>query len=168
MTCRQLLAAACTLLLFAQVGRAADPIVIASKIPYAENADIQKKVLDECAELNLQFSRFIKEYAAEKGIDVTFGDPSTDSGRVLRIEITHALSQGNAFLGHSKSSSSRGELYEDSRKIAGFRATRHSMGGAFAGYKGSCSVLGRTVKAMGMDIAEWLAAPADGAELGDR
>ena len=41
------------------------------------------------------------------------------------------------------------------------------MGGAFAGYKGSCSVLGRTVKAMGKDVAQWLKAPTDEAALGD-
>jgi hypothetical protein len=41
------------------------------------------------------------------------------------------------------------------------------MGGAFAGFKGSCSVLGRTVEALGEDIGGWLAAPRDGASLGD-
>lgn len=147
---------------------AADPVIVPSAVPYADSADIQQKILDECTELGTQFSQFIKEYAAEKGVEVTLGEPSASANRVLRVEITHALSQGNAFLGHSKSMSSRGTLFENGVEMAGFRATRNSMGGAFAGYKGSCSVLGRTVKAMGMDIGEWLADPVDGAELGDR
>jgi hypothetical protein len=42
------------------------------------------------------------------------------------------------------------------------------MGGAFAGYKGSCSVLGRTIKAIGKDVAEWMKAPSKDAQLGDR
>ncbi len=41
------------------------------------------------------------------------------------------------------------------------------MGGLFAGFKGSCSVLGRTVKAIGKDIAEWLVNPVLDADLGD-
>ena len=147
---------------------AAEPVVVASVIPYADSADIQQKILDECTELGAQFSQYIKEYAAEKGVQVTLGDASASASRELRVEITNALSQGNAFLGHSKSMSSRGTLFENGTEVATFRATRNSMGGAFAGYKGSCSVLGRTVKAMGMDIGEWLATPVDGAELGDR
>ena len=145
----------------------AAPVTIAESIPYAESADIQRKVREECTELNRQFAQFIKDYAAEKNIEVVFGDPSSDTGRVLRVELTNALSQGNAFLGHSKSSSSRGTLFDNGQEVASFRATRNSMGGAFAGYKGSCSVLGRTVDAMGSDVADWLANPVDGAELGD-
>lgn len=151
----------------AAFGAQAAPVTIAESIPYAESADIQRKVREECTELNRQFAQFIKDYAAEKGIEVVFGDPSSDTGRVLRVELTNALSQGNAFLGHSKSSSSRGTLFDNGEEVASFRATRNSMGGAFAGYKGSCSVLGRTVDAMGSDVADWLANPVDGAELGD-
>jgi hypothetical protein len=39
--------------------------------------------------------------------------------------------------------------------------------GAFAGFKGSCSVLGHTVKALGSDIADWLVKPSEDADLGD-
>jgi hypothetical protein len=39
--------------------------------------------------------------------------------------------------------------------------------GMVAGYKGSCSVLGRTARALGEDIAKWLAAPSMDALLGD-
>ena len=157
-------------LLVAGGGReaAAAPVVIAAAIPYDEGADIQDKVRLECTELNAQLSTFVQEFARAKGVEVVVGDPATDTGKVLRMSITNAISQGNAFLGHSKSSSSRGALYEDGRLIASFRATRNSMGGMFAGYKGSCSVLGRTVRAMGEDIGSWLANPVDGAQLGDR
>ncbi len=168
MSHRRILMAAFAVSLMAPAVQAAEPVVVAATIPYADSADIQKKILDECTELGSQFSQYIKEYAAEKGIEVTLGDAAANAGRVLRVEITNALSQGNAFLGHSKSMSSRGTLFENGAEVATFRATRNSMGGAFAGYKGSCSVLGRTVKAMGMDIGEWLVNPADGAELGDR
>jgi hypothetical protein len=78
-----------------------------------------------------------------------------------------AVSMGNAFLGHQKFTKVRGTLLQDGTKVASFKARRNSMGGAFAGFKGSCSVLGRTVEAMGEDIATWLTDPRDGASLGD-
>ncbi len=147
---------------------AAEPVIVAAAIPYDENADIQDKVRLECTELNAQLSAFIQEFARAKGVEITAGDATANTGRVLRVAITNAISQGNAFLGHAKSSSARGTLYDNGTAVASFRATRNSMGGMFAGYKGSCSVLGRTVRAMGEDIGTWLANPVDGANLGDR
>ena len=147
----------------------ADAIKVIKDAPYAADAEIQKKVRNECVKLGSQLSEFTQQFAKEFGVDVALVDSidTAGSGRVLQLEITDAVSMGNAFMGHQKFSSARGALYEDGKKIADFRARRNSMGGAFAGYKGSCSVLGRTVKAMGKDIAQWLKDPEDKAELGD-
>ncbi|WP_108062378.1 hypothetical protein [Poseidonibacter lekithochrous] len=59
------------------------------------------------------------------------------------------VSNGNAFLGHNKSTRVKGVLYKEGNKIASFS-------GFSAGFKGSCSVLGRTVDALGEDISVWL------------
>jgi len=67
-------------------------------------------------------------------------------GRILYIEITNAISMGNPFMGHQKQVSVKGRLLEDGTEIGSFSGVRASMGGAFAGFKGSCSVLGRCVK----------------------
>lgn len=61
----------------------------------------------------------------------------------------------------------RGTLLQDGQKVASFKARRNSMGGAFAGFKGACSVLGRTLEKLGEDIGAWLESPKDGAALGD-
>jgi hypothetical protein len=165
---RTAMSALACLLAVVTFGANAAPVTIAAAIPYNEDADIQAKVRTECAELNTQFSTFIQQFAREKGVEMVVGDPSASTGRVLRVTITAAISQGNAWIGHTKSTSARGTLYEDGNAVASFRASRNSMGGMFAAYKGSCSVLGRTVRAMGEDIGTWLANPVDGAELGDR
>jgi hypothetical protein len=141
---------------------AADPVIIQSTIPYAADAKVAQKVRNECVELGAEFG---EKYEVEVQLSDTL-DPSA-KGRVLQMEITEAVSQGNAFIGHRKFSSARGTLYENGEKVASFEALRQSGGGAFAGYKGSCSVLGRTVKAMGKDVAQWLQAPTDNAALGD-
>ena len=38
---------------------------------------------------------------------------------------------------------------------------------AFATFKGTCSILGRCVKALGRDVSEWLQHPSERAVLGD-
>ncbi|MEO7430794.1 MAG: hypothetical protein ABIR62_01905 [Dokdonella sp.] len=147
---------------------AGDAIKVPSTVPYADANGVAGNVKRECP-INQQLSDYIIEYAQEHHV-ATESVPATDAqtpGRVLVIEITDAVSRGNPFIGHRKSTSVRGTLYQDGAKVAAFRGERDSMGGAFAGFKGSCSVLGRTVKALGSDIATWLAKPVDDAQLGD-
>lgn len=147
----------------------AQSVQVARFAPYTEDADIQRKVREECSELNTQLPLFTQEFARENGLQVDLVDTLDTSaeGRVLQLEIVDAVSTGNAFIGHQKYSRVRGALFENGEQIADFRGRRDSMGGMFAGYKGSCSVLGRTIKALGKDIAQWLANPEPGAQLGD-
>lgn len=147
---------------------AADAVVVPKPVPYAEDNDIAGNIKREC-DLGNKLAEYIREYAGARHVDVRFAPtakPET-SGRVLVVEIRDAVSSGNAFLGHHKSTTVDGKLYQDGKLIGSFKDRRDSMGGAFAGFKGSCSVLGRTVKAIGEDIAEWLANPGMDAELGD-
>ena len=88
-------------------------------------------------------------------------------GRSFALEFVEAQSAGNAFTGHFKSAAVRGVLFEDGAQVATVTARRTTRGGAFGGFKGSCQVLDRTAEKMGEDLAEWLAAPADKARLGD-
>ena len=53
------------------------------------------------------------------------------------------------------------------KTVSRFRAKRYSTGGAFAGFKGTCSIIGRCARAVGRDIAAWLEDPKDGALLGE-
>lgn len=160
---------AALLLAFATVPAFAQSVQVQRVIPFAADADIQNKVRQECSQLGSQLAQFTEEYARKGSARVQLVDAIDTSaeGRVLQIEIVDAVSMGNAFIGHQKYSRVRGALFENGEQIADFRGRRNSMGGAFAGYNGSCSVLGRTVKALGRDIAEWLANPQPGAQLGD-
>lgn len=137
-------------------------------VPYSEDGDISDKIKQEC-KIDEQLADFLQEYAREQGVEVEFTDRPVDpaAGRVLDLRIVSAISMGNAFIGHQKSTSVAGTLYENGKKVASFKARRQSMGGAFGGYKGSCAVLGRTVKVIAQDIAGWLKSPSDGAKLGD-
>lgn len=146
-----------------------DLVAINAVIPYSENSTVAKKIKVECTELQSKLSNYIRDYSAAKGIGVVQKDKvaETDKGKVLIVEITDAVSSGNAFIGHRKSVTVSGRLMDSGKNLGTFRAMRVSGGGFFAGFKGSCSVLGRTVKALGSDIGTWLKDPAPGATLGD-
>ncbi len=155
-------------LVFATGITQAETITMARVVPYADTADISSKIKVECKDLQSGLASYTKEFAAKQGVTVELSDePSKASGKVLQLEIFDAISEGNPFIGHHKSTRVRGTLMENGQKVASFKAMRQSMGGAFAGYKGSCSVLGRTVQKLGEDIGAWLKNPKDGAELGD-
>ena len=144
---------------------AASGIQLQKPVPYAADNDISDAIKGEC-KINEQLADFVKQYSSEP-VELVSGPVDTGSGRVLQLEIVDAVSMGNAWLGHQKFTKVSGTLFEDGAEVASFRGRRNSMGGAFAGFKGSCSVLGRTVEVLGEDIAGWLAAPEDGATLGD-
>lgn len=143
-------------------------IKIMSVIPYAKGSKVSTSIKNEC-KIQSQLSEFIQSYAAGEGVGVLRKNKVSKKakGKVLVVKITEAVSSGNAFIGHRKFSSIAGTLYKNGKKGDSFTATRISGGGAWAGFKGSCSVLGRTVKALGSDVTRWLKNPVDGAHLGD-
>ena len=146
------------LLLAPTVSAAAEPIKVAAITPYAESSRIPDKIINECGELGGKMGRFVNEFATKNGIEMMQVDQvsSKDRGWVLVVEITDAVSAGNAFIGHRKSMSARAELFENGKSLGSVDFTRNSGGGFAGGYKGSCSVLGRCTKALGKDIAGWL------------
>ena len=123
-------------------------------------------IKSEC-QIGQQLSEFIQSQANGIGINVSRADEvnKKGTGKVLIVEITSAISAGNPFIGHRKSTAIAGQLYDNGEEVSSFTGMRLSMGGFFGGFKGSCSVLGRTVKTLGQDVARWLKNPIDGAHL---
>ena len=160
MSQRMMLVTAGVVLIVSSVWAQSAPIKIALSTPYLENANIPTNVIEKCTDLGTKLSAFTMQYAAKEGLSLV-QVPQVDfhsTGRVFVMHITHVVSRGNAFIGHQKSRSAKGELFVNgkSRGVANF--TRDSMGGFGGGFKGSCSVLGRTTKALGRDLANWLKA----------
>ena len=144
-------------------------VSVANDVPLAEDHKIRRKITNKCTTLGTKLSTFIESYSQEKGVEVVRVaeiNPNA-SGKVLQVAISDAVSQGNAFIGHRKFVAVEGALYDNGVLVASFDGQRSSGGGFAAGYKSSCAVLGRCVKALGKDIAGWLADPVDDAELGE-
>ncbi len=143
-------------------------ITIQNITPYGVDSVIADNIKDEC-EIGQELSDSIKEAAEDNGLELRGVDlvDTSESGNVLKLEITHAVSKGHPGLGHRKGTSIRGELFEHGKLLASFSGARTSGGGFLGKYRSSCSVLGRTVEALGKDIVTWLKQPSDNAYLGD-
>ncbi|GLQ91260.1 hypothetical protein [Dyella acidisoli] len=154
--------------LFCHSAFAADSVTIQQAIPLNEDAEISGSVKTEC-HLGENLSQYVVENAQKRGMAVTrMADLSSSTpGRVITMEITSAVSDGNAFIGHHKSMSVKGSLYQDGKLVGNFKARRVSMGGAFGQFKGNCGVLDRVNKELGEDIAEWMVTPGMNGLLGD-
>lgn len=156
----------CTASLLSSVAFAAE-VNVASTIPYGEDDTVGAAVKNEC---NISAS-LLEGLTGAVGADITLKKTDTldkaAPGRNLVIEITDAQSSGNAFIGHRKSVAAKGKLYDEGKLVGSFRASRWSMGGMTGGFKGSCAVIHDCGRAIGKDIAVWLAAPVEGAKLGN-
>jgi len=142
--------------------------MIVTEVKYADDASVPPAVRNEC-KLDIELASWIKTYADELKTPVTVAgsDAATPTGRVLKVKITNVLGAGGGAYSGAKSVQVKGELREGDKVIATFSGSRHSGGGAFAGFKGTCSIMGRCVKTLGKDIALWLKNPFTDARLGD-
>ncbi len=134
-------------------------VQIASEVPYNDPTTVDHKIINECTAIGTKLGTFLNKFATDMGVQTVIVDkvnPKAD-GRALVVKITNAFSAGNAFMGHRKSMSVKVELFENGKSLGHTNFSRDSSGGFAGGYKGSCAVLGRCTKALGKDIAKWLA-----------
>ncbi|WP_417332925.1 hypothetical protein [Halarcobacter sp.] len=141
-------------------------IYIKNITPYSSNERIAENIKTECT-INEQLASFIKKFAEEQGLKVEYKNTPSSQDLFLDVKIVDAFSQGGAFRGHAKFTSIEGRLVKGNKSYGSFKAARVSGGGFWGAYKSSCAVLGRTVEALGKDVATWLYSPIDNAKLGD-
>ena len=162
------LAIAASLLISAGVTMA-DTINIAQSTPFSANANVPPKVKSEC-NLQTKLPGFIQTYAGKKGMEINLvAQPvsSGSAGRNLVLEISNVNAPGGGAWSGPKSVAVVGKLYQNGQLIGDFHGSRYTTGGAFGGFKGTCSLVGRCVKSLGKDISKWLKNPTKGASLGN-
>lgn len=149
-----------SLVLMASFGSYANDknITISSAASYYDEKIIPSNIKAECNELGGQFSESTKSFLESEGWNVILSNDVGEAakGTNIKLQITNALSAGNAFIGHKKSVSIVAELYKDGKLVDTYSGTRDSGGGIGAGFKGSCSVLQRCVNTLGSDVSKWL------------
>lgn len=156
------------LLTLADLAVAEDPVYVGKTAPYSDATQIAKNIIDECGLPEAQM-KVLHEQAREMGVAIVEDEAAVaaNKGRVLQLETVSAISAGNAFTGHRKQVVVKGRLLENGEEIGNFSAIRGSMGGMWAGYKSSCSVLYRCQTTLAKDILGWLAHPSKDARIGE-
>jgi hypothetical protein len=146
----------------------AGPITIPAIVNYADEATVPPAVRNEC-KLETELASWIKTYADELHVPVTvaISGSAKPTGRVLKVKISNVLGSGGGAYSGAKSVQVKGELREGDKVIGTFIGSRASGGGMFAGFKGTCSIMGRDVKVLGKDIVLWLKNPTMDARLGN-
>lgn len=145
----------------------AETFTVPAEVMFSDGVAVSDAVENECT-LQTRLPAFIED-GARRGVDIVISDQPLDNvaGKVLRLEYTHILGTGGGAWSGPKSVTVAGELWEDGELIGSFVASRYSTGGAFGGFKGTCSILGRCIKTLGVDIARWLEDPTMDARLGN-
>lgn len=142
-------------------------LVIPSKVAFAKDCRVNDKVRKEC-QLEEKTLQFIKEFNRSNYSNLVTEKPASGDYHVLTAEIIEVMGAGGGAWSGAKSLKVKGTLTDSQGKVLGsFEAGRYSGGGAFAGYKGTCSIMGRCTKAIGKDIGIWLSSPTMDAFLGD-
>ncbi len=141
--------------------------LLINPVSFNKQAYIREAVRNEC-NLDGKLVQFIEQYAAGQYAKIITGS-STGSrdAQILTIEIEQVQGGGGGAWSGGKMVLINGKVTQNGRVLGDFKGRRYSGGGMFGGYKGTCAILGRCVKALGKDIAEWLTHPASKAVLGD-
>ena len=147
---------------------AGQTLTIPKKTEFARGASVPEAVRDEC-QLPQKVSEFVKEYAGKNFDSVKLVDKVSpqSGGDALTMQIVGVQGVAGGAWSGPKSVTVEGKYYKNGKLAGTFRVVRRSGGGAFGGYKNTCSILGRCTKAIGKDVAEWMKAPGMNAKLGD-
>jgi hypothetical protein len=141
--------------------------LVIKPITFRKDAYVRQAVKQQC-NLDGKLAQFIEQYAADQYANII-----TDTGRVpknaqvLTVVIDEVVGGGGGAWSGAKAVKVKGTLTKNGKVIGDFIARRYSGGGFFGAYKGTCAIMGRCVKALGRDIAEWLQNPTQRAALGD-
>jgi len=141
-------------------------VTMAREIPFAESSGATSNVKSECT-LQTRLPGFIQDYSKKVNLVLVDEVSEESEGRVLTLEIIGVVGFGGGAWSGAKNVTVEGTLTENGEVIGTFVAMRYSGGGAFGGFKGTCSILGRCIKTLGSDIAKWLAEPRMDAMLGN-
>ncbi len=136
--------------------------LVIKTIVFSNPDEIRSAIKNECM-LVEKLTSFIEDNV--KGA-YNIVESSADAD-VLEVQISAVHGNSGGAWSGSKMVQIKGELKRKDGTATVFKAKRFSSGGAFAQFKGTCSILGRCVKTLGKDVGQWLQEPVNNALLGD-
>lgn len=143
------------LLLAAAPAAFAAPVYLETPVTYAPGANVVDKVRDECKIEDMFVREAAPAFAKNNGSgDGTATDAATQTPRV-RVQISNVMGVGGGGWTGPKAISIYADLVENGKVTHQTRLTRATTGGAWAGLKGTCTILERSAVALGRDLVKW-------------
>ncbi len=147
---------------------AADDVLIATLIPFAEKAEIRDSIRQECG-LGSKLSKAVVRRGAKKEVVLSrVGNLAEQAapGRSLELRITDAIQTG-AGLFPAHSITIDGVLKEGGRIVGTMEGTRVAQASFIPFRRGECAILGEAIRLLAKDVIRWVKQPRLDARLGE-
>lgn len=131
----------------------ADGVKLLTPVTYAAESAVVPKVREAC--------KLEERLTADVGSQLA-GTTDQPQGDVVKVSIVDVMGVGGGGWTGPKAISIRVELMKDGKVARSTHLTRTTTGGAFGGFKGTCSMLERDSTVLGKDVAKWVASSAYG------
>lgn len=129
----------------------ADGVKLLTPVSYAAESSVVPKVREAC-KIEARLTEDIGSQLA--------GTTDQPQGEVVRVAIVDVMGVGGGAWSGPKAISLRVDLMKDGKVQRSTHLTRTTNGGAFGGFKGTCSMLERDSTVLGKDVAKWVASSA--------
>lgn len=156
-------------LLFPIASSASGTLALSRRAVYDETVNIAKPVREQCR-MEAKVIEYVQYFSRKNFDKIMLVDAPSEKtpGMALNISIIGAVAPKGGATSGIKSLTIKGTLWRDGIVSGTFTARRVTSGGAsLVGYKGTCSMLDRSARRLGKDVAAWLENPAMNARLGD-
>ena len=129
----------------------ADGIKLLTPVAYAAESSVVPKVREAC--------KLEERLASDVGSQLA-GTTDQPQGQVVKVSIVDVMGVGGGGWTGPKAISLKVDLLKDGKVERSTHLTRTTTGGAFGGFKGTCSMLERDSSVLGKDVAKWVASSA--------
>ncbi len=141
--------------------------LIIRPVIFSKDIAIREAVRNECDLIN-KLTHFIEQNAVSQYANIlTDSNSRNRKAQILTVEINQVQGGGGGAWSGAKVVFVKGKLTKNGHTLGDFKARMYSGGGMFGAYKGTCAILGRCVRTLGKDIANWLQNPKRNSVLGD-
>ena len=145
---------------------AKEPLNIQSVTFTKDKEAVNYKVRAECKLLE-KTEKYLVYFGKKNFSSVTTEKKAVAGAYNISAKIIGTIGGPGGAMSGRKGATIKGTVKKNGKLVGSFEAFRSSGGGFGFGYRGTCSLLGRSVKRLGRDITEWAVKPTLNAKIGE-
>jgi hypothetical protein len=125
------------------------PVEVDPSAPYPEN------IKKECAVEMLLENYSLSQLGRQGEVQAITNPSEANGGKVFKLTLLSVSGYGGGGWSGPKSLSMRVDVTQDGKTIKSTVLDRSSTGGAWGGFKGTCSIFDRITKVLSQDMGRW-------------